>query len=80
NRVLPGIVQRWPSAVETIARSAEHLAEADGLLGELAQSDLISAGARNEYIGMRLPSLAIAALVELSEPRQRNALRHWLAP
>ncbi|MCP1622425.1 tRNA lysidine(34) synthetase TilS [Pseudomonas nitroreducens] len=80
NRVLPGIVQRWPSAIETIARSAEHLAEADGLLGELAQNDLISAGARNEYIGMRLPSLAIAALVELSEPRQRNALRHWLAP
>ncbi|KJK02102.1 tRNA(Ile)-lysidine synthetase [Pseudomonas sp. 21] len=80
NRVLPGIVQRWPSAVETISRSAEHLAEADGLLGELAQNDLISAGARNEYSGMQLPSLAIAALAELSEPRQRNALRHWLAP
>jgi len=80
NRVLPGIVQRWPAAVEIIARSAGHLAEADGLLGELAQNDLISAGARNEYIGMQLPSLAIAALTELSEPRQRNALRHWLAP
>lgn len=80
NRILPGIVQRWPSAVETIARSAEHLAEADGLLGELARSDLISAGARDEYIGMNLPSLALAALAELSEPRQRNALRHWLAP
>lgn len=80
NRVLPGIVQRWPSAVDTIARSAEHLAEADGLLGELARNDLLCAGARNEYIGMQLPSLAIAALAELSEPRQRNALRHWLAP
>lgn len=80
NRVLPGIVRRWPSAVETITRSAEHLAEADRLLGELAQGDLISAGARNEYIGMQLPSLAIAALAELSEPRQRNVLRHWLAP
>lgn len=80
NRVLPGIVRRWPSAVETITRSAEHLAEADRLLGELAQGDLTSAGARNEYIGMQLPSLAIAALAELSEPRQRNALRHWLAP
>jgi tRNA(Ile)-lysidine synthetase, C-terminal domain len=80
NQVLPGILQRWPSVVDTIARSAEHLAEADGLLGELAQNDLISAGARTEYIGMQMPSLAIAALVELSEPRQRNALRHWLAP
>lgn len=80
HRVLPGIVQRWPSAVETITRSAENLAEADGLLGELAQNDLICAGARNEYIGMQLPSLALAALAQLSEPRQRNALRHWLAP
>lgn len=80
NQVLPGIIRRWPAAVETIARSAEHLAEADGLLGELAQNDLICAGARNEYIGMQLPSLAIAALAELSESRQRNALRHWLAP
>lgn len=80
NQLLPGIVQRWPSAVETITRSAEHLAEADGLLGELAQNDLVSAGARNEYIGMQLPSLAIAALAELSEPRQRNALRQWLVP
>lgn len=80
NQVLPGIVQRWPAAVETIARGAEHLAEAAGLLGELAQNDLHQAGARNEYIGMPLPSLAIAALAELSEPRQRNALRHWLAP
>jgi len=80
NRILPGIVQRWPSAVESIARSAEHLAEAEGLLGELAQNDLIAAGARSEYIGMQLPSLSLAALTELSEPRQRNALRHWLAP
>lgn len=80
NQILPGIAQRWPSAVETIARSADHLAEADGLLGELAQNDLVGAGARSEYIGMQLPSLALAALVELSEPRQRNALRHWLAP
>ena len=80
NQLLPGIVQRWPSAVETITRSAEHLAEAGGLLGELAQNDLVSAGARNEYIGMQLPSLAIAALAELSEPRQRNALRQWLVP
>ena len=80
NNVLPGVVRRWPAAVETIARSAEHLAEAEGLLGELAQNDLIGAGARSEYIGMQLPSLALAALVELSEPRQRNALRHWLAP
>ncbi|WP_447755642.1 tRNA lysidine(34) synthetase TilS [Pseudomonas nicosulfuronedens] len=79
NQVLPTVVRRWPSAVETIARSAEHLAEAEGLLGELARNDLFSAGVRTEYIGMQLPSLAIAALLELSEPRQRNALRHWLA-
>lgn len=80
NRVLPVIAQRWSSASETIARSAEHLAEAEALLGELAQNDLLCAGARSEYIGMQLPSLSMAALAELSESRQRNALRHWLVP
>ncbi|QRY82027.1 tRNA lysidine(34) synthetase TilS [Pseudomonas sp. PDNC002] len=80
NQVLPFIVRRWPAASETIARSAEHLAESESLLSELARNDLSLAGERSEYAGMQLPSLALAALIELSEPRQRNALRHWLAP
>lgn len=79
NQVLPVIARRWPAASETIARSAEHLAEADDLLAELAQSDLIAADQQRHYRGMPLPSLAIAPLSSLSESRQRNALRHWFA-
>ncbi|WP_041711812.1 tRNA lysidine(34) synthetase TilS [Pseudomonas sp. ATCC 13867] len=80
NQLLPLIARRWPAAGETIARSAEHLAEAEGLLTELAQSDLLAADRQTHYRSMPLPSLAIGPLTSLSESRQRNALRHWLAP
>jgi len=80
NRLLPLIARRWPAAGETIARSAEHLAEADGLLAELAEVDLKAAEQQTHYRGMPLPSLAIGALAVLSESRQCNALRHWLTP
>lgn len=78
HRVLPEISRRWPSVVESVVRSAGHLAESQGLLDELAQLDLDRADERSDYAGMPLPSLALAPLVQLGEPRQRNALRHWL--
>lgn len=80
NQVLPVVARRWPAATESIARSAGHLAEADGLLAELAQIDLTSADPQSHYRGMPLPSLAVGPLASLSESRQRNALRHWLVP
>ncbi|WP_152225006.1 tRNA lysidine(34) synthetase TilS [Pseudomonas sp. SCB32] len=80
NQLLPFIAWRWPAAGETIVRSAGHLAEADGLLTELAQADLMAADQQAHYREMPLPSLAIGPLIALSEARQRNALRHWLAP
>ncbi len=79
NRVLPVIARRWPAAGDTIARAAEHLTEANDLLAELAQADLAAAYQQAHYRGMPLPSLAIGPLASLSESRQRNALRHWLA-
>lgn len=80
NQVLPVVTRRWPAACETIARSAEHLAEADGLLAELAQIDLAVADQQTHFRRMPLHSLSIGSLGSLSESRQRNALRHWLAP
>lgn len=79
NQVLPDISHRWPSAAESIVRSAGHLAESQALLDELAQLDLAKADERSEYAGMSLPSLALEPLAGLGDPRQRNALRHWLA-
>lgn len=79
NRILPEILGRWPAAAQSIVRSAGHLAESQQLLAELAALDLGLADERREYLGMFLPSLALAPLTQLSESRQRNALRHWLA-
>ncbi len=71
HRVLPLIVSRWHGAARTVARSARHIAEAQGLLAEVARADVARAadGA----------ALSVAALRALSLPRRRNALRFWIA-
>lgn len=80
HRVFPALTERWPQAVIRLARTAEHLGEAQGLLDELAQLDLRAAGQPSPFPWLHLPSLALAPLCELSDARQRNALRHWLTP
>lgn len=77
-QILPALTRRWPQAAANMARSAEHLSEAALLLDELAQQDLLQAQAPADYAWLQLPRLALPALRELSEPRQRNALRYWL--
>lgn len=78
--VVPQLVARWPQAVANMARSAEHLGEARDLLDELAALDLAAARTPSAFPWLRLPSLELAPLRALSAARQRNALRHWLAP
>ena len=77
--VLPHLQQRWPQTTQNLARAAEHLGEALGLLDELAQGDLACAerGAPKAWAG--LDSLDLASLVALSPARQRNALQYWLS-
>ena len=80
HRVFPVLTERWPQAVSSLARAAEHLGEAQGLLDELAQLDLRAADQPSAFPWLPLPSLALAPLRELSDARQRNTLRHWLTP
>ena len=80
HRVFPVLTERWPQAVSSLARAAEHLSEAQGLLDELARMDLQAANQSSPFSWLQLPSLACAPLCELSDARQRNALRHWLNP
>lgn len=77
-RIMPALAERWPQASSSIARSAEHLAEGEALLGELAQLDLQAARSDSAFPWLLLPSLELAPLIGLSPARQRNALRHWL--
>lgn len=80
HQVFPALFSRWPQAMATMARSAEHLSEARGLLDELAQIDLSQACTASEFDWLGVPSLGLAPLATLSAARQRNALSHWLAP
>ncbi len=80
HRVLPVLTERWPQASANLARTAEHLSEAQGLLDELARMDLQAAHPASPFPWLQLPSLQLTSLRELSDARQRNALRHWLTP
>jgi tRNA(Ile)-lysidine synthase len=72
HRVLPLLRERWPAVNRTLARSARLCAETATWLDEAAAADL--AGVATD----RPDRLAIPALQELSEFRQRHLLRYWL--
>ncbi len=78
--ILPALRTRWPGVVENLARSAAHMSEAEALLGELARTDLEGAKGGCDFPWLPLPSLDLQSLAALTPARQRNALRHWLAP
>ncbi|MBH3421078.1 tRNA lysidine(34) synthetase TilS [Pseudomonas gessardii] len=80
HQVFPLLTARWPQAANTLARTAGHLAQAQGLLDELAQLDVQAAQRPSAHGWLPLPSLALAPLRDLSDARQRNALQYWLAP
>ncbi|MBM7059832.1 tRNA lysidine(34) synthetase TilS [Pseudomonas sp. UL073] len=79
HEVVPRLQAHWPQVQANLARAADHLREAQGLLDELAESDLAAAQGPAGLDWLTLPSLALAPLTQLSPARQRNALRHWLA-
>jgi len=78
HQVMPVLKRRWPRAALSMARTAEHLAEAQSLLDELAEMDLKNARISDEWSWLPLPCLSLPALRSLSHARQRNALRSWL--
>jgi tRNA(Ile)-lysidine synthase len=72
HQISPKLVERWPSINKTIARSAEHCFEAQQLLDELAQQDLVDCQ-QSSY------KLSIYHLNKLNEPRLKNLLRYFLS-
>ncbi|MBI5918177.1 MAG: tRNA lysidine(34) synthetase TilS [Nitrosomonadales bacterium] len=73
HRVLPLLEQRFPAYRDTLARSAQHFAEASGLLDEMATQD---AGDGQGETG-REP-LLVSRLRALPHARAKNLLRHHL--
>jgi tRNA(Ile)-lysidine synthase len=68
-QLLPVIEKAFPSFRQTFTRSASHAAQAQTLLQEVAEQDLQLVGNPPD----------IKALQPLSEARQSNVLRYWLA-
>lgn len=70
--VMPLMTRRWPAIAATLARSAQHQAEAATLLKTLA---------RDDWQRVSLPDsrqLAVSELCTLSRARQANVLRYWI--
>jgi tRNA(Ile)-lysidine synthase len=71
HEVLPTLAQSYPAIRQTISRAAQHMAEADILLDELAAQDVKNGLVNNQQ-------LQLASLALLSKARVKNALRWWL--
>lgn len=68
----PQLTGRWPSAAQTLARSARWCAEANALVSEVAAQDAQSLmDVKNR--------IEVAGLKQLSDFRQGGLLRYWLA-
>jgi len=73
--VLPILKQHWPGVVQSLAKSASHLQEADSLLRYLANEDLQRCSLQGTSDSKEL---SVSALTALSPDRLRNALRYWI--
>ncbi len=74
--VIPVMQQRYPQLTQNLARTSQHLAEAQYLLQALADIDLQACQPTQAYAGQ---SLSLPALLSLGEARAKNVLRHWWA-
>ena len=70
--LLPLIAERWPSVGKTLARTAQHCAEMQMLLEEMAEEDL------QRVWHPEAQTLSVSKLLSLTPARQRQVLRLWL--
>lgn len=75
--VLPAIANYYPAIPKTLARTANHMAEASELLDDLAKLD--AQGMLQPSVYSPFDTLNLHALSALSSARANNVLRFWLA-
>ncbi len=75
HHVMPVLQQQYPSIRQTLSRSANLMAQADELLTDLALIDAEQVVDKAPQYG----ALRLAELLQLSQARQMNLLRWWLA-
>ena len=79
HEILPMLQKQYPSVTQTLSRAATHMASANDLLDELAQSDFLNANSQAGLQPNIHAPLSLAHLSTLSENRVNNCLRWWLA-
>jgi tRNA(Ile)-lysidine synthase len=70
--ILPILKTRWPQVAATLARSAQHCAEAQSLLEETVAEKLA------QVTGAIAGTLSVSALLTFSSAWQRQLLRCWI--
>jgi tRNA(Ile)-lysidine synthase len=73
NQIAPLIKQRWPSVDKTVARSAQHCANANLLITELINDRF------DQFYNPKRKSLDLTRLSTLNEIQKASILRHWFA-
>ncbi len=74
HEILPTFAKQYPAVRLTISRAAQHMAEANMLLDEMAVEDVKSC----QLNQMDRNNLLLAPLALLSKARVKNAMRFWL--
>lgn len=74
--IFPQLQTRWPKYAEAFANTIDWVGEANQLLDEYAQQDLLSCDYRTERLGT---SMAIKGLTTFSEKRIKHLIRHWIS-
>lgn len=78
-QIIPLLKQRWPATLSVLQRATEHMREAQQLLNDLAQLDLQQAQLAAPISWLPLAGLQLDKIAKLSDKRQKNLLRYWLA-
>lgn len=76
HQVLPVLIKRWPSSVNQLHRVCEWQNENYSLMQELAQIDFHDSRAKKAF--SVFSCLSIKSLLDLSDARKKNLIRHWL--
>jgi tRNA(Ile)-lysidine synthase len=78
HRALPLLEQKFPACRDTLARSAQHFAEASELLDDLARLDAQLSPSPSMWEGWGEGALEVSRLQSLSPSRAKNLLRYFL--
>lgn len=73
HKLMPNVKQRWPGILKTLARTAEHCAQASELLDILAEQDYLQMQGSAKY------TLSVTKLQQSNSARQSNVIRYWFS-